>query len=163
MQKSKRFLTAILALAMFLSMLPVMLVSALEPIPFPLLASDGTLVADANTRFITYFKQNPVTKVITATVQVHHGTTAPGTPNLVIEGIGMNISFNGKVAPWNRSAGSLYPVGKSTGNMIEYARYCRALINKLIDDEYYYFNTYGSTYIERYASGGGLIGGKLSS
>ena len=146
-----KILAIVLALLLGLALLPAAALAA----DLPLLTRDGDLVADANTRFITAVKQDPASKLITATVQVRHASSG-GAP-LVIQALGIEISFNNQVAPYNKTgntlfSGRLLPVNDD-GNA-EFARYCDPLVPN--------FNNLGSLLMQRNAAGN-MIGAKLSS
>ena len=123
---------------------------------FPLLTNDGVLVADEHTKYITLFKQDAATKLITATVQVSNG----GPQEIEIRGIGIEISFGANVAPYsyNAAAPAFFAPGKSyTGDGVfqdaDFAKYCSPLLRE--------FRQLGSQYIQR-SAGKNVIGAKYS-
>jgi len=119
---------------------------------FPLEALNGDLVADEGTKFITLFEQG-ADGLITATVQVQNG----GDKDLVITGIGIQISFNEKVAPYNLTKQLHFPLGEISGasaaGQAEFSEYCQAASVS--------FNTLGSQYMQRDSSGG-MLSAKFS-
>ena len=158
MKIGKLILVLLLAFILILAILPAAL--AAEQTNFPLMALNGTdLIADANTRFITCFEQNPVSKLITATVQIKHGGSAQDK-ELVIHGIGIEISFDeNRVAPYAYSKvnpnfdPNLLFSGRSVTDDAEFSKYCQPLITD--------FNIFGSQLILRNGNGG-AIGAKFS-
>jgi len=135
MIRYKRSLAAMLVFLLVANILP--LAAFAERIyNFPLRALDNRLIADENTRYITLVKQDPQSKLITATVQIQHNSAGP--EKLAIQGFGVGIFFNDKVAPYANNpaqagfdtgrffAGRLYP--KTTAEFAEFNRYCKPLI-----------------------------------
>ena len=158
MKKNKYLLAIALVFILSLAVIPTALAS--EQTDFPLMALNGTdLIADANTRFITCFEQDPVSKLITATVQIKHGGSAQDK-ELVMHGIGIAISFDeDRVAPYAYSKDNphfdqnLLFSGKSATNRAEFAKYCQPLTEN--------FNISSSQLIIRNGTGG-VIGAKFS-
>lgn len=75
-QKRKPILTAILAISIIISITTGVTLLAAGITEFPLTTNSGALVADEETKYITAFEQNPETKLITATVQIHNSISA---------------------------------------------------------------------------------------
>ena len=164
--KSKKFLAIILAITVILSLIPGAIVSAGQVSGFPLIAGTGDLVADDKTKFVTIFKQDPATKLITATIQIQHNT--PGAPNLVFTAIAIEISFNENlVAPhayYTTYLDSLNIARRDLDNVnanydpnllfsglnyldrLEFTKYCKEF--------YSTFAMYGNQYIKRNGTGG---------
>ena len=150
-RKSKRVLASLICFLLCISVLSVTALA--EPVySFPLKAPDGTLVADANTKFITSFKQDPATKIITATVQVQHGS-ADATQQIILGAISVDVLYSDKVAPCYVPANIIVPPGYKLNSYAEIYLYSKPLISN--------FSTYGSPYITREMSGGGLFGTKI--
>lgn len=94
----KTLIVVVLALVMSFAMFQIAF--AAEQLNFPLNALNGDLVADENTQYIAHFEQDPVSKFITASIQVYHGTTSPTAKPLVISGISFELSFDNRIAPY---------------------------------------------------------------
>ena len=153
MKKIKFLLIKTLALLLCFSMIPAITASAEQLSSFPVINNleGNILVADANTEYVTVFEQDPATKLITATIQIKNGGT--GTQHIQLNGVGIEISFNDKVAPYDPVAGAMFAPGKSVFNGTEFQKYCKALIS--------YCNDFGSQIMQRGAAGG-YLGVKLS-
>ena len=96
--KNKIALSTILAILMILVLFQVALAGQ-QP-NFPLLALNGELVADANTRYIVHFEQNQESKMITASLQIYNGSTSSSAKPLSISGVSIELTFNDTVAPY---------------------------------------------------------------
>jgi len=148
-----------------LSIVTTTLLSALEPEEFELRTHEGALVADQNTRYVFLYRQDPETKLITATLQVYNGG-ASGAEDIVIAALSIDISFNAQVAPYNTVTGQLF-TGKQTGNSNEFLRYCSPLVSSTIEVDGLpltcYFSNFGSSYMERNITRGGIVGARLST
>jgi hypothetical protein len=111
------------------------------------------VVADKDTRFITLFEQDSISKIITAKVQIHND----GLQELAINGIGIEITFNEKVAPYDVAAKKLF-FGEITANspidIAEFAKYCEPVLDS--------FNLLGAQYMQRNNSGR-MVAAKLST
>ena len=158
MKSTKLLLLRAIALILCFSLIPAVAASAVELNTFPVINPFGDkLVADENTEFITLIKQDPGTKLITAVVQVKHGGSGP--QNIELNGIGIEISFNERVAPYAYSPGTpgfdpnLLFSGKSVTVNSVFKKYCKPLVPK--------FDDFGAQIIQRNASGN-LLGTKLS-
>jgi len=101
MKKINKIISMLLSVILVCSLIPVSQASAKEIKNFPLKTSAGKLVADETTKFITVFEQDPVSKVITATVQIQQGDTEA----IQIELVGISIFFDkARVAPYSKKA-----------------------------------------------------------
>jgi len=161
MRKSKvgkSIVSVVLTLMMLMSFIPAAFAAG-TPTDFPLIALNGTdLVADANTLFLTEFEQNPSNMLITATVTVKNGGTTP----LVIGGVGVQISFTDKVAPYayDPAGNNPYDVSRMflnsgpTDSLTEFAKYC---FPQTVG-----FMTVGSSAMQN-NSAGRFIGAKIST
>jgi len=127
---------------------------------FPLKTSDGVLIADENTKFITLFKQDAATKLITATIQIKNG----GLNEIAVQGVGIEISFNEKVAPYSFNTvapelpaifgpGKSYVVDGGVFQATDFAKYCKPLLEG--------FRHLGAQFIQRDAVRN-VIGAKYS-
>ncbi len=136
MKKYRRSLATLLVFLLVANILP-MSAFAERIYDFPLRAADNKLIADENTRYVTLVKQDPQSKLITATVQIQHNSS--GTEKLAIKTLGMGIYFNDKVAPYayNPSqpafdSGKLFPGGRlypqSKEDNTEFLKYCKPLV-----------------------------------
>ena len=158
MKSVRLLLLRAIALLLCLSLIPAVMVSAMEINTFPVINPLGDkLVADEKTEFITLIAQDPATKLITATVQVKHGGNGP--QNIELNGMGLEISFNEKVAPYAYNPAntgfdpSLLFSGKSVAINSVFSKYCKPLIPN--------FDDFGAQIIQRNANGN-LLGAKLS-
>ena len=154
MIKTKKWLSGILAVLLCCMMMPIVTASAGELTSFPVINTSNPdnplLVADEKTEYITLLSQNPVTKMITATIQIKHGGDA-GSDNLVLDGIGIELSFNDKVAPCEYTIGTIF-TGKTLSGS-EFEKYAKALIPT--------FKNFGSMIVQNNPSGR-FITAKLS-
>jgi len=119
------------------------------------------LVADANTRYVVLYKQDTVTKLISATLQIQHNSIDAEV--LKIDGIGFAISFNKDiVAPYAYKEQkmdfdpALLFSGKSTYNLMEFRRYYQPLFSTQVNQNTIRFDNISVTYIERNSNGGRL-------
>jgi len=124
----KTIFSALLILLTLLSFVPAVF-AAVTSASFPLIALNGRdLVADQKTQYLAEFAQDPVSGLITATVTVSNGGTKP----LVIGGVGLQISFSEKVAPYayNPSGSNAHDLKRMflnsgpTDSLTEFAKYC---------------------------------------
>ena len=167
MKKSTRIkaaLVIILTLVLTLVVLQPALAAGTR-VNFPLMALNGTdLVADANTKYIAEIEQDPVSKMITATVKIANETTGPTARPLIIAGVGLQISFDSRISPYrynpitdgndhDYNITRLYYNTGPTDNIAEFSKYCYAPIST--------FNTFGSTTVQNNAANR-YIGGKVS-
>ncbi|MCL2153140.1 MAG: InlB B-repeat-containing protein [Oscillospiraceae bacterium] len=134
---------------------------------FPLIDNNNLLIADENTRVITFVTQDPYTRMITATVQIQHNSLIG--QQLAVGTFAMEISFDGRVAPYNYDPLSygfdqerLY-FGKSVNGfengVVIFNKYC----NTLYKTEDGAFDMLGAMYINNSPGVGGLLSAKLSS
>ena len=121
------------------------------------------LVADENTKYIVLLEQDTVTKMITASLMLTNGNT--NGPPLVIGGVGLEITFNDKVAPYEYDPQNtadphkydktrMYVDAGPTDSIAEFAKYCYTPLPT--------FNTVGSPTIQNNAEGR-FIGAKIST
>jgi len=162
MNKFKRSLAALLILLLVANILPLA-AFAVQVYDFPLRALDNKLIADANTRYITLVKQDPQSKLITVTVQIQHNGT--GTEKLAIQGFGVGIFFDDRVAPYKYNPSQstfdsslLFPGGRlrpeNAADNKEFLKYVKPLISD--------FDTIGSALIQR-DSAAKMLGLMISS
>ena len=98
MKKSNKIISMLLSVILVCTLIPIPQASAKRIENFPLKTSKGTLVADQTTKLVTVFEQDPVSKMITATVQIEQG----GADEIAIELVGMGIFFDkARVAPYS--------------------------------------------------------------
>ncbi|MDR0491995.1 MAG: S-layer homology domain-containing protein [Oscillospiraceae bacterium] len=118
MEKSKRIKTAIASLLVVILLFTLIPLTALaEERNLPLYAFGGTeLLADSNTQYIAEIEQDPNSKMITASFKIRNGS-----PNstLIIAGVGIQLTFDNTVAPYNPASNSKYE-GGPTENIIGY-------------------------------------------
>ena len=151
MIKTKKWMSGILAVLLCCMMLPIVPALAAELTSFPVISEfSGDLVADEKTEYITLLSQDPVTKMITATIQIKHGGDA-GSPNLLLDGIGIQLSFSDKVAPFDYDTGTIF-TGKTLSRS-EFEKYSKALMST--------FKDFGSMIVQNDESGR-FISTKLS-
>ena len=163
MKKIKPILYSFTALLLCLALMPIVSVFAAPAQEFPLLRKSDddikpsdpgyyrTLIADAGTEYITYFTQDPSTKLITGTVQIYHAGI--DTQEIELTGIGIQISFDDRVAPYSPNVANSHFSGKSVGELDVFTRYVKALIPGI--------DTFGSFAVQNDANGR-FLGGKLS-
>ncbi|MCL2058352.1 MAG: hypothetical protein FWH01_04735 [Oscillospiraceae bacterium] len=151
MKKCRKVIALFIGLLLCFSMFTMPVAAA--RVNFPLRALNGALVADANTEYITSFSQDPVTKMITATVQVKHGSIYSSEP-LALHGLNVSMSYSAKVAPYFKSAKTLFAAGRTSNSYSEFAWYSKPL--------YEPFNIVGSAYIRRDYFGGGVVSGTFT-
>jgi hypothetical protein len=121
LKNSKKILVILLAFLLALALLPATALAA----DFPLKFGD-MLVADDNSKYVTLFEQDPVSKVITGTVQIVNG----GKGDLTLNGIGIVISFDGSVTPCNADGTILFSGRDLTAeDTVEFSKYCKPLRN----------------------------------
>jgi hypothetical protein len=149
MKTRKRFIAFILGMLMCFSMFT--LPAFADQVNYPLRSSIGDLVADYNTSYITTIKQDPVTKMITATISIENGNPYE---KIAIQGICASFSFDGRVAPYNIVTKSYLPGGNKITDYSIFPQYAKSLV-----PGWYLF---GSTYIKTETYGGGVIGAKLT-
>lgn len=158
---SKRLFACMMALIMIISTAFTAFAAGTKQ-NFPLMSATGALVADENTLYLTTFVQDPATKLITATVEVHNNST--GASANVMTGVGLEITFSNKIAPYSYDpanvsdphpydATRLYTGGAST-NVNTFRQYCYTPISN--------FNTLGSTVIQN-DNARRMVGAKLSA
>ncbi|MCL2336467.1 MAG: hypothetical protein FWC60_03490, partial [Firmicutes bacterium] len=94
----KLFALVLTVIMMFPSLLTVF--AAGTPGTFPLIATDGAMLADTNTKYVTILEQNPVTKLITASVVIQNNSTGAGAQEVVVATLGLDLSFTDKVTPY---------------------------------------------------------------
>ncbi len=155
----KTIISALLILMMLMSFVPAAFAAGTQT-NFPLIAlNEIDLIADQNTLYVAEFTQDPVNKLITATVSIKNGgTTSP----LVIGGVGVQISFTDRVAPYayNPSGSNPYDVNRMflnsgpTDSLTEFAKYCFPQTTG--------FDTVGSAVVQNNSSGR-FIGAKISA
>lgn len=110
MKQTKRLFSILVVLAMLVSMIPNAF--AAQVTTLPLLSKDGNyMVADEDTLCATVFQQDPETKLITATITVTNNTK--NGQALTLNGVGVQIRFDGRVAPYNPVDGA-YSGGATT-------------------------------------------------
>jgi len=155
----KVVLSVLLVVLMTLSMIPL---TNAALVSLPLKIQDGRTVADADTRYVAEIEQDPVTKMITASIVVRNQGT--GTTTICFTVIGTMISFNSQVAPYRYNpinppgdthpydAGRMYFGGLNTLES-EFEKYCYRPIEECSKS--------GTTAI-RNDTGGRYIGGKIS-
>jgi len=157
MRISKRLLALLMSVLLISAILPAISTFAAEVV-FPLKTGENVLVANEDTLFVTLLKQDPDTKLITATIQIQQ--SAASSEGISFRTIGIAISFSGKAAPfsYNSVMPDLFPPGQidvDTPNVKSlFAGYTKALIND--------FSDYSSQFIRRDANSGGVLGTMLS-
>ena len=153
MEKVNKFKLAVSVLLTLLMMFVVFQAAFAEQVNFPLMTRDNSaMVADENTRYLTLLEQDPVTRLITATISVRNESTGVGARPIVIAGVGFELSFNGSITPYNRATGTRY-VGPTREGIAEFSE---AMLVKT-------FDTVGSSVVESVSGVGGFIGGKISA
>ncbi|MCL2045118.1 MAG: S-layer homology domain-containing protein [Oscillospiraceae bacterium] len=152
MKKIKQLLATVLILVLSLTLMPIGMVYAAQATGLPLYNSiTEVLVADEGTQYITSFMQDPSTKLITATIQIHHAGIEKDS--LMISGVGLQISFDNRVAPYSPGELNPYFTGKSIGDIPLFNKYVKALMSG--------FDSIGSTAIQNDANGR-YLGAKIS-
>ena len=150
LKRIKQIPLRVFVLLMCISLIPINTATTQAASQFPLTSAAGKLVADAYTEYITYFTQDPTSKLITATVQIKNGGT--GTTALEISGVGIQISFDSRVAPYY--AGDTDPFFKGRSfDIPDFEKYIKTLVPS--------FDTIGTTLIQN-DTNGRFMGGKLS-
>ena len=160
-KSSIRIVVILVTLILGLSIIsPLAMARTTGPTTFPLRTNDdpSLLVADENTRYITSITQNPDTKLITVTVQIQHNSPI-GTESLAIQGLGIQVSYNGKVAPYAYKPANtgfdpelIFGTDLASGRKVsvskqdEFKEYGKSLVQKM--------TSFGNTYITRTVSGG---------
>jgi hypothetical protein len=140
----KSRLAVLLIFLLLLTLLPATALAA----NFELKAENGSLVADQDTKFITLFEQDTVSKVITGTVQLQNNNAEK---ELVINIVGIEISFNGKVAPYSLENKALFKT-----NVASFSDYCKPLC---IAEDF----TQLSTMLMQQSATGGTVATKLAT
>ncbi|MCL1816723.1 MAG: hypothetical protein FWG43_03875 [Clostridiales bacterium] len=126
MKKSRMTLQKLLVILFMLALFVVTPVLATES-ALPLLSKDQiNQIADKDTMFITHFSQDPLSKVIAATVVVKNDNHGSDATTNIINGVGIEISFSSKVAPYNYSASQSYNGGLNFSNT-DFNKYCDTL------------------------------------
>ena len=157
-------LAGLLIMAMVVSLTPAALAGGTQ-VSFPLMALNGAdMIADASTSYVVYLNQDPVSKMITATVTVANGASGSGAKPIVFSGVGVELSFSDKVAPYrytpaNTSDPHLFApdrlyVGGPNDSLAEFGKYCYMPTPG--------FNSAGSSAIQN-NTGGRFIGAKVST
>ena len=119
MKNGVRLLVTLLGIVVILATIPVISASAAIVQEFPLMTDKNVLVANENTALITTFEQDPVSKMITATVQLEQG----GTEGIETSVLGIAIYFNGnRVAPYSFNDKTSEPASFTNGR-IDYETY----------------------------------------
>ena len=127
----KRALAVLLALVMMFALLQTAMATRIND--FPLLAINKVdLVADEDTLYIAEFRQNPTTKLITATFIVKNGNTLKP---LIINGVAIEVTFDDRVSPYEPSD-SAYDatrkyVGACTIDTSVFKKYCNTPLDNL--------------------------------
>ncbi len=135
MIKHKRLLAVLLIFILVVSMVPLT-TSAILASVFPFRSKAGELIADDYTKYVTLLKQDPQSKLITATVQIRNSNLS--CEPLAIQGLGIGIFFTSQVAPYAYSpsrpyfdpgrlfVGRIAP--KSASEIAAFSKYCTPLI-----------------------------------
>ena len=160
MKISKQLWATLLALFLIAAITALPAFAAGTKVNFPLMSADGKdLVADQNTKYVVYLDQDAATKLITATLRIENGA-ASGKP-IVFGGVGLEITFNDKVAPYyydpqnnTFNPSRLYVNAGPTESAAEFDKYCYRPIPT--------FSTVGSSTVQNNASGR-FIGAKIST
>jgi len=106
MKNGVRLLATLLGVILVLAIVPTISVAAAGRVSLPLTTENSVLVADENTAMITTFEQDPVSKMITANVQLQQN----GTEDVEISILGIAIYFDGnRVAPYSYNDNSSVP------------------------------------------------------
>ena len=148
---SRRLSPVFMVLLATLVLLPAAALAVV--VDFPLTANNGALVADKDTRFIALFKQDAESKIITATIQLQNN----GGQELAINGIGVQISFSEKIAPYDTEGKKFFSgeiSADSEANTNEFAKHCTVLLET--------FDNLGAQYMLSTAAGG-MVAAKLST
>jgi hypothetical protein len=144
----KRILVPLLIFLLVLTLLPAIALAAYFPLKL-----DDALIADEHTKFVTLFEQDVQSKMITATVQLQNN----GPEELTINGIGIEITFNEKAAPYIIGSKTLFSGNDLTGSdSLEFSKYCKPL---LVAEN---FTAIGDTFMQR-GSNGGMLSVKLAT
>ena len=99
-KKYKVALVMIMILAMIFNVTQ-MAFAAGTKVEFPIMALNGTdMVADKDTSYVVVFDQDPATKMITATVVVKNGAAGTGAKPVVLNGVGVQVTFSSNIAPY---------------------------------------------------------------
>ncbi|MCL2151533.1 MAG: isopeptide-forming domain-containing fimbrial protein [Oscillospiraceae bacterium] len=161
----KAMVALVLAVLMILGTIP--LAEAAQTY-FPLY-DDTHLVANDNTLYITELSQDPVSKMITATLKVFNGNPAGGE-TLYIGGFGFEVAFDGaRVAPYrydpsNTSDPHEFDVSRMylnqgpNANLADNSRYLHAFGGPLNN-----FNNIGSAVMCNNTANGSFFGGKITA
>ncbi|MCL2352728.1 MAG: hypothetical protein FWC55_09380, partial [Firmicutes bacterium] len=126
MRKRKVFIAMLLVIAIIAPNAQMAVAAAIAQLPLAN-PTNGELVANDNTRFITLFTQDPATGLITASVQVQNGN-APGGADIFIRGVSEVITFSDQVAP-SDAAGNMMPDTGGTYNtsLTDFRKYCEVV------------------------------------
>ncbi len=136
MKNVKRLCATFLAVMMLFTTLATSALAA-KTDALPLFSKDGNyLVADHGTRYETVFEQDPITKIITATIYVTNHTDSGRA--LMLNGLGILVGFNDRVAPYS-TGGDLY-----VGGAVKDEAVVRNYVHPIWDN----FKTISSTYMQ---------------
>ena len=98
MKNGVKQLVMLLGMILILATMPAMSAMALGVVDFPLMTDKGVLAANEKTAMITTFEQDPISRMITANVQLQQG----GTEDIETSVLGIAIYFdNSRVAPYS--------------------------------------------------------------
>ena len=157
----KKMLSVFIAMLMLFAMAPVAMAALVD---FPLIAINGDMVADANTRYVAEFEQNHANKLITAKIKIENGSSGTGAKPLIINGVSLQITFSSKVSlyrydPLTDGSNHTYDASRKyaggfSDSAAEFAKYC-----KTPDDE---LNILGSTALQSDGNGG-YIGTRITT